>query len=74
MSGSIAGALFHTSVLALPLVWHSVSAQCGEGKWVVSTAADCGCVVSSMCLSREESASQVYLFSYMVFGTVQFVL
>lgn len=74
MAGSIAGALFHVSVLALPLVCHSVSTQCREGKWVVSTAADCGCVVSCVCLSREESASQVCLFSYTVFGIVQFVL
>lgn len=58
MAGSIAGALFHISVLVLPLALvHSVSAPCREGKFIVSTAADCGCVVSSMCLSRQESAS-----------------
>lgn len=50
-----------------------MSAQCREGKWVVSTAADCGCVVSSVCLSRGESASEVCLLPYTVFGIVQFV-
>lgn len=55
MAGSIAGALFCISVLALPLALVALSEllSVGKGKWVVSTSADCGCVVSSVCLSRE---------------------